>query len=153
MIIWWAHVIILFYEFYFQYKSKPQGSSHSKLHFTHLIWLAITTTPTEAQIRDNPHYSGRPELAFIKRRCATGFSPSPPRNSLRGLYSSSLLTPCFTLRPSSSILLLIFLLQHYDLNSCTIENGLSDLHPSYHTKACIATLLIILVRNKTKKKR
>lgn len=133
---------ILIRGFYLNIKANHSGPRHRKLNFTLLIWLAITTTTAEAKSRDSPHYSST--LASPPPLPDTLYWASTPRHSCR-LASRHV-------RALPSPLLLIFLLQHFDLNSCTIEK--KDWHPSSRTKACIATIQIILVRNnKTKKKR
>lgn len=108
------HVIFKFFDCH--YKSKPRGSRHTKLNFTHLIRLVITTKTTEAQSTDNPDYSSGP-----RKRLWVPLAPSPlitPVSShhshIRVLSSSRHVNT-----PPSSSSSLIFLLQHYDLNSCT----------------------------------
>lgn len=132
----WSSMLSL-YEFYFHYQRKPQGVRHTKLNLTHLIWLVITTTTTEAQSRDNPDYWSGPKSA-----ASACFSPPHP-DTFSWTFTEIPRHSCHfashnPLRQSSLYLLLlhkhspilhpIFPLQHYDLNSCTNEKILW--HPS-----------------------
>lgn len=156
---WAKAVILISWGFIFILKSKPRGSRHTKLNFMHLIWPVNYHDDHRAQITQiywsglnrlwatchpHPPLSTHPlpdtlhwALSEISRH-----SCHPASHNIRGSFLFPL---C-----KHATLYLVFLLQHYDLSSCTKEE--KDWYPSSLAKACIATLLVILViRQKNKK--